>query len=379
MLAPTPLLKPSPLDIGGLFAGSFAALKRHFGLFALIALLPTVVAIVAIGAAVLAAVLGIGMERLAGDRLNAGALVAAGALFLGGLLVAALAQLKSYGMLSVAAYEVAQGGRPDFRGILARTRGFLPRMAVVIAIGAAAAVLVYGMVLGVLFAMVTSAGSSDSDPFRALAAVFGGMLLLLLVAVPVGVYLSTKLLYTIPAVAIEQLDGVAGLKRSWNLTRGQFWRTFGYYLLASLAVSAISYTVSMVTQVVTLPVSMGASAGSSDLESMAALGAMLPLIGLSVLLQLAVQVVSLPFLQAYTTYMYLDQVRRNELPPAPYGGGQQPYYAQPGPYPAAAPGHPQGWANPQQGWASPAQGWANPQQAPWPPAGPWQPPSEPPR
>lgn len=373
MLAPTPLLKPSPLDIGGLFSASFAALKRNVGLFVLIALLPTLITIVAIGAVFLVAVVGIGMGRLAGDSLTGGAMVAAAALLFVGLLVGMLAQLKSYGMLSVAAYEVAQGGRPDFRGVLARSKGFLPRMAVVIAIGAAAAVLFYGLFLGVLIGTIAAAGSAGSDSMRGLAAAFGVMVLLLLLAVPVGFYLTTKLLYTVPAVAIEQLDGIAGMRRSWNLTRGQFWRTLGYYLLASLAVSAISYVVSLVTQVVTVPLTIGMSSGASDAEAMAALGAMLPLLVISVLLQVVVQVFALPFVQAYLTYMYIDQVRRSEQPPTPYGYGQPPYYAQPDPYPSSTAGHPQ------QGWASPQQGWSNPQQGQWPPTGPWQPPQEPPR
>jgi len=52
VLTPTPLLRPSPLDISGLFAGTFEALKRRFGLFVLLALLPFLVAAVLVGSGV---------------------------------------------------------------------------------------------------------------------------------------------------------------------------------------------------------------------------------------------------------------------------------------------------------------------------------------
>ncbi len=51
--------------------------------------------------------------------------------------------------------------------------------------------------------------------------------------------LLTRWLFAYQAIVLENLDGVAGLRRSWRLVRGQFWRTLGiglalgilYYLI----------------------------------------------------------------------------------------------------------------------------------------------------
>ena len=57
--------------------------------------------------------------------------------------------------------------------------------------------------------------------------------------------------------------------------------------------------------------------------------AMLPAFLISIVLQLAVQLFTTPFLQTYQTYMFVDQVHRSELPPQQYGYGT-PGYGYPG-------------------------------------------------
>jgi hypothetical protein len=216
--------------------------------------------------------------------------------------------------------------------------------------------------------------------------------------VPLSFYVQTKLLYTIPAVAIEQTGGIDGMKRSWTLTRGQFWRTFGYYLLASLAAGAISYVVSFVTQMTMVPMMSGFDRTTSGAEALAQLAALVPVFLLTFALQMAVQLITVPFVNAYVAYMFIDQVRRSEMPAAPYGyGTPAPGYgygyqagpqAQPGPYGAQPPqGYgqpgpaygqpPQGYGQPGQGYPPPAQ-YPTPPQQPQPPQGQWPPAQEPP-
>jgi hypothetical protein len=363
----TPLLRPSPLDISGLFSASVGALRRRFGLFLLISLIPTAALLIvfAVFAAVLVASLAASGVGRYGPQ--PGALIGAFAVLLVGIVAAFLAQLKSYGMMSVAAAEIAEGGHPDLRGLFARTRGFLPRMAPVIAIVVGAVIALYVIVL-VLIIGLADAGTGRGSSASAIAAIFGVLALAVIVLIPLGIYLSTKLLYTVAAAAIEQAGGIDAMKRSWTLTRGAFWRTLGYYLLAALAVNAAGYIVSMVAQVATLPLASGLSNATSSTEALAALAAMLPAFGLAMLLQVAVQLVGVPFLQAYTTYMFIDQVRRSELPATPppgYGGPG--YYAQPGQYYGPQQGHPQQgyWYPPQTG----GQQWTPPQQP-----GQWYPP-----
>ncbi len=384
MLAPTPVLKPSPIDIGGLFSGSFEALKRRFGLLVLIALMPSLVVLAVIVAGTMLMLPSI-IALANGDRTAAPAgLVAGIAVLVLGMVFAALVQLKSYGMLSLAAYEIAQGQRPDFRGLLSRSRGFLPRMAAVIAIGFGVVIVFYLLLFLVMGAAIGAAASGGRTESGAVVALFGMLTLVMIAAVPIGLFLTTKLLYTVPAVALEQLGGIDALKRSWNLTRGAFWRTLGYFLLGYLAVAAVSYAVGLVGQVILVPLGLGTSSisqSSDPAQALAVLGALIPAMLLVYALQIVVQVVAYPFLQAYTTYMFIDQVRRSEMPPAPpygYPGGgyytqpgqyygQQPYppqtYPTPGQaYPGQAPQAPGGWTPP--GQAQPPQQWGGQQYPP---------------
>ncbi|MGV8907832.1 MAG: glycerophosphoryl diester phosphodiesterase membrane domain-containing protein [Propionicimonas sp.] len=392
MLTPTPMLRPSPLDISGLFAGTFAALKQRFGLFVLIALLPFAVSIVLIGGAVAIAISAgvITSVGRSGSALPVGVLVGV-VLFIVGIVATLLAQVKSQAMMTVAAYEIAQGGRPDVRGLLARTRGFLPRMAPVIALGIGAILAVYAAFFALAFGVMGAGTVGGRNSGAAIAGLIALVVLIFLLLVPLSIFIQTKLLYTIPAIAIEGLGGIDGLRRSWGLTRGAFWRTLGYYLVASISVAVLSYVVSVVSQLAMTPMVAGVDRTSNASEMFAAFAAMIPLILLTMVLQMAVQLLTLPFVQSYIAYMFIDQVRRSEMPAAPSGYGstppaygyptaQGPYYPQPG-QGYAQPGQQypqpgQGYPPPGQGYPPPGQGYPQPGQQ-YPPQGGWQTPPAP--
>ena len=382
MLSRTPMLRPSPLDISGLFAGTFTALKQRFGLFILIAVLPFIVTMVLVGAG-LAIALSAGLIAYASNPRSVAALpvgvLLGAALFVVGILATVLVQLKSQAMMIAAAYEIAQGGRPDVRGLLQRTRGFLPRMTSVILIAIGVFIVIYGALFVFVFGVVGSLASRGRGNSAAAFGVVGVIFLAVIVLVPLGIYVQTKLLYTIPSVAIEDLGGIDGMKRSWVLTKGQFWRTFGYYLLASIAAGAISYVVSFITQMTMVPMMSGLNQTTNNDEVLAQMAALVPFFLLTFALQLAVQLITVPFLHAYVTYMFIDQVRRSEMratlygygTPAPgYGYGYQPGpQAQSGPHGAQPPqggyGQPgSAYGQPQQGYGHPGQGYPTPAQYP---------------
>jgi cellobiose-specific phosphotransferase system component IIC len=181
--------------------------------------------------------------------------------------------------------------------------------------------------------------------------------LLGLALAPISYFLLTKLLYTIPATAIEHLGGIDSMKRSWRLTSGAFWRTLGYYLVAYLAVSILTSLVSAFSQTSMMPIFalIRSSMNSPDPSAvLASFGAMIPAVAISSIIVLALEVIAVPFMQSYVTYMFIDQVRRKEMPPAygaptqGYGYGYQPgQQAQPGPYSAQPP---QGYQQPGQGY-----------------------------
>ncbi len=77
----------------------------------------------------------------------------------------------------------------------------------------------------------------------------------ILVGVPAGIvlviWLWTKTVFVAPTIVLERQPVFASIARSWRLTRGRFWRTFGILLLVLLIINVAS-------QVVATPVSLAA-------------------------------------------------------------------------------------------------------------------------
>lgn len=319
------------MDISGLFAGTFEALKRRFGLFILLALFPSILIFVVL---LIAALVGGGGALSGNSSATAGAIIIAGLIFVVGVVASVFAQYKSYGMMSLAAYEIAQNQTPDFGGLWTRTKGFLPRMLPLILIGLGAIVVFYLLFFGAIFGLAMSAGRSQNS-----GAAAGGIILLFvllfLVGIPLAVFLAVRLLYTVPAIAIEQRGGIDAWKRSWGLTKGQFWRTLGYAILAQLAVGAILWVINLVGSAFKGGLATQMPDTDNPGQAVAVLLAMLPAFLISIVLQLAVQLFTTPFLQTYQTYMFIDQVHRSELPPQQYGYGTPGYG-----YPGGQPGQP---------------------------------------
>lgn len=319
------------MDISGLFAGTFEALKRRFGLFILLALFPSILIFVVL---LIAALVGGGGALSGNSSATAGAIIIAGLIFVVGVVASVFAQYKSYGMMSLAAYEIAQNQTPDFGGLWTRTKCFLPRMLPLILIGLGAIVVFYLLFFGAIFGLAMSAGRSQNS-----GAAAGGIILLFvllfLVGIPLAVFLAVRLLYTVPAIAIEQRGGIDAWKRSWGLTKGQFWRTLGYAILAQLAVGAILWVINLVGSAFNGGLATQMPDTDNPGRAVAVLLAMLPAFLISIVLQLAVQLFTTPFLQTYQTYMFVDQVHRSELPPQQYGYGTPGYG-----YPGGQPGQP---------------------------------------
>jgi|GEM_PF-1484240 len=368
------------MDLGGIFAGTFEALKRRLGLMVLISLIPTAVSMVV----VLVGVLGIGAVAvgiIANPRAVVGSVVLTMVIVLAMVVVISLATFKAQGMSTLAAYQIAEGRQPSLGSVWADNRGFLPRMASLFAMLIGVFVVLYGIIAALIIAMVRSV---DGRSGAAAAGAVGMIFLFVIVLIPLSLYVQTKLLYTIPALAIEELGGIASLKRSWTLTRGAFWRTLGYYLVAGIMVAVVGSVVSGISRIPLASLQFSSNSGDPA-QAMAGLSLVMPLIALTSSLQLLIQLITQPFLFTYVTYMYVDQVRRTELPPAgtwggygqpgPQGGYYAPpnqYYGQPGqPYPpqpgAAGPQPGQGYPPAQQ----PGQGYQPPQ------PGNWQPPTPP--
>ncbi|MDN5792876.1 MAG: hypothetical protein L0H22_07440, partial [Brevibacterium aurantiacum] len=260
------------MDISGLFAGTFQALRQRLGLFVLLVLFPSVVMLAVV---IVAGVIGASSAATGNRTASSTGLVIAFILLAVGAVVAWLAQLKSNAMMVQAAYEIAQGQRPDFKGLLARTKGFLPRFMPLIFLFLGVMIVVY-LVFGLVMFGLFSRAANSSEPGGFIAGIFGVMALMFLLGLPLAVFFYIKLFYVVPACTIEQRGGIESLKRSWYLTKGSFWRTLGYAILPALAVSAVLWVVSAISQAFTGPLLARMPSDPTQAQVVVSLLALLP-------------------------------------------------------------------------------------------------------
>lgn len=125
------------------------------------------------------------------------------------------------------------------------------------------------------------------------------ILLLLIPAFMVAViWISIRLLLAPCAIAIEKAGPIQAIRRSWQLTKGLFWRTLGIYLLASVLISMAASTVSSVFSFVLLLI------GMANME--------VGLIAATVASTVISAVLSIPLTAAVVTLLYVDARIRRE-------------------------------------------------------------------
>jgi len=163
------------------------------------------------------------------------------------------------------------------------------------------AALAYSAVTGLAIAVAAGLG------FAVLTPLFSGSNEVRLVAVvpllilPAGIlatWIGTKLLLAPCAIAIEGLGPFRAIRRSWQLTRGLFWRLLGINLLASVIISLASSTVGTVFTFA------GSLLSLQDAD--------LAFLAMTTLSTLASTMLSLPLMNAVTALLYIDARIRRE-------------------------------------------------------------------
>ncbi|WP_457950691.1 DUF7847 domain-containing protein [Pseudarthrobacter sp. alpha12b] len=126
-----------------------------------------------------------------------------------------------------------------FRRMLSLVRsriGALVRLAAVLVAAAIATMALFFVLIVLLFSNVRGAAALLVIPLMmGFAAVF--------------LWVAIKLMVAPAAVVIEELGAFAGLRRSWELTRANWWRILGITLVVGILVAVI-------TQVVLIPASL---------------------------------------------------------------------------------------------------------------------------
>jgi hypothetical protein len=261
----------TPLSLGDLLGGSFAAMRRNaaavIGTALLVALVDVIVSIVAMNILfdvtddILASEMS-GQDPFAGDPLTnpifSQLFGSVGLLILGALL-ASLAGLVANGVLAIVVLRSAAGLKTS----LAQAWKLTGRQIWTL-VGLGLLYLVAGLVsglvfLGVLIGLIGASAAGDGG----MAGLLGVLLFALFIGLGViWIWLSIKFLLAPAAAAVELKGPWKALGRSWSLTRRHWWRTFGIVLLVVVIVGIVS-------SVITTPLSMisGVAAPLAPTES----------------------------------------------------------------------------------------------------------------
>lgn len=248
----------TPLALGDLLSGSFAVIRRNAAAVVGTAL---IVSLVEILVSVLATTLmfdtvtGIlrmeqsGIDPFLEDSTATqifGEFSGFVALVVVGALLAGLARIVAQGVLAVVVLRSAAGLKTSLGQAWSLTGRHLWSL-----IGLGLLYLLAGFILvlaflAVIVGLVIAAVNQDGS----LAGVMGILLFVLTVAsVLLGIWLHVKLLLAASASAVELKSPFQAIGRSWTLTRGHWWRTFGIILLVGIIVG-------VATSIITTPLSM---------------------------------------------------------------------------------------------------------------------------
>ena len=170
---------------------------------------------------------------------------------------------------------------------------------------------------GVLLDGVSSAGGSAAG--LGLIVGIGLVCLLFFPALILLIFVNVRWIFQAQTIMLEQLNAVNGLRRSWNLISGSFWRVLGVALLLFLFVLALTLTPSYAAQAAVTLILPGSFVAATAVNSVIA--------GL-------IQILVAPIRIAVLTVLYYDlRVRREgydldlraqelAVPPAPASPGE---------------------------------------------------------
>lgn len=166
--------------------------------------------------------------------------------------------------------------------------------------------LLYLLVTGLLW--VAGAGLALLLAF-VLAQVDGALAFLgVLALLPFLVFVYVRLSLATSALILERIGVLASLRRSWDLSRGAFWRIFGIQLLTSLIVGFASVALTLPLMVIGMVAVFATSTGSSDSLTFGFV-LMMVIVGLA---QILVGAVTTPITSTVSTLLYIDQRIRRE-------------------------------------------------------------------
>lgn len=303
-----------PLTFGTILGRAFAVLRHNpkviFG-FAVV----TQLIILVLTAAVMVGMFALLYGRLENvtesdpdfEPLMIGTIVGTALIAFGIGLLSVLFTAVLQGIVAADVRSAAIGQKASLRGLWSQVKPAFWRL-----LGFAALQLLYGFVLASIITgaivLAVLGGTGGDGGMVALMVVL--IILIVLGAIPLSIWLWTKLLLVPSVLVIEHTALRAALVRSWRLTRGRFWVAFGAMFL-------ISMIMGIAAQVVGIPATLIASmfgaviAPTGANDTSAVVGFVLATVAPQIL-TLIVQAIALIVQAAGASLIYLDSRFRYE-------------------------------------------------------------------
>lgn len=249
---PKPGLIPlHPLSFGTIIGSSFRVMRRNPGpTFGFAVLLYGFVTIVYVG--LIGLLFAYTFTRLASASADDTADITAGSvglIALSTIVPSSLALIATgllQGVISLEVSRATLGEKLRLRGLWRLAKGRIGTL-VLWTLLLSAALVVFIIIASVAMGVLVAATASSSSGAEALGAIIGVILVGMLgglVFVAVGSWLGIKTALVPSVIVLERLGLFASVRRSWQLTRGSFWRTLGAQLLIGVIIYAASSIVS---------------------------------------------------------------------------------------------------------------------------------------
>ena len=275
-----------PLGVGDIIAGSFSLIRFN----------PQATVGLTLIVALIAGIVSFGFAAIF-DAINPNSIIGSvgvmTASVLSALLSTAIVGLLM-GPLTIVTVEAVKGNKIS---PMEAWRTFVPRIWSYILyylLMTVASIALISIVVGLGAALFSSTDSGWP------VAIF---LLLMLGMFIVMVYVYIKMIIAMPAIANEGIGPLQAIKRSWSLTKGVFWPTFGTFLLTMLIIQAL-------TVVITLPIGLVLGVGGTLTGMTGGFTSMMMVS--EALIQIISLLISAPLTAALVALIYVNMRIRNE-------------------------------------------------------------------
>jgi hypothetical protein len=199
------------------------------------------------------------------------------------------------GLLVYVVGQAVLGRKPDIGATWRATRGRVLSLIALMLLSGLFTVLAMTLLIapGVLLLINNNTGAGVSL-----------LLLGLLGFIVLAVWFSTKISLAAPAIVLEGHHALAGLRRSFELTKGAFWRILGITLLAGLLAGIVGTVLGLPFQVAGFFAMLAAGPGSESGQMISTF--------VSHLSALLTGTITTPFVAAVTGLLYIDRRMRVE-------------------------------------------------------------------